>query len=93
MGTLMQYDPKIDELEGWFTPKRFQVAWALARTKTTTFELGSSFGYSARELYRWSNGEATPHKRALVSIDRVFSGLLGEDWQAKVDFFIAGGEK
>jgi len=83
----MAYDPEIDELERWFTPRRFRIAWTLARVGRSSWVLVSDLGYSSREIYRWKNGEAIPNRRALVSINRLFSRLLGENWKERVDSF------
>jgi len=100
MGVRSTLSAKIDELERWFTPERFRLAWNLAKfvkrlnnCDRPASDLISELDYSTREVYRWINGQADPSRRAFIRIDRVFSGLIGEDWQTVVDSFFRGGEK
>jgi len=81
------------ELERWFTPERFRVAWNLARSVSPAWLLVLDLGYSSREVYRWLNGQTTPYPRALAAIDELFRKVLGEDWRSIVDGVLEGGDK
>jgi len=82
-----------DELERWFTPDRFQIAWNLAKREMPVWLLVAELDYSMREIYRWLNGYATPRPRALAAIDELFTKVLGNDWRSIVDRVLEGGDK
>jgi len=95
-------DPRVIDLAEWITVPRLRLAWALAREAKwrsgvrhdIVFHLCLEVGTSPRVISRWLTGQNRPISVYIHRLDRLFSGLIGEDWPEVVDYIISrrGGE-
>lgn len=101
---MITLDKRLDDLERWLTPRRFKLAFDLAKAvmkdlydvDCPPLYLALTIGRDERTVRRWRTAISNPDRPSLDRINKVLARYLGPEWPSLIDSLLSlqtGGER